>query len=107
MIDEVSFMSDIILRTLNNKLMKIGNKMKSFSGFYIIFAGDFRQFKPICSKESDLMFSSLSPNLWKNNINAITFLDKEHCFKDVPDYGHMLKRMWNSDLTTEDQKNQY
>ncbi len=40
----------------------------------------------------------------KNNINAIIILDNEHCFKEDPDYGNMLKRMWNGDLTTEDQK---
>ncbi len=50
------------------------------------------------------MFSSLSSNLWKNSINAIINLDNEHRFKEDPDYGHMLKRMWNGDLTTEDQK---
>ncbi len=71
MIDKVSFMSNRILKTLNYKLMNIGNRSKSFSGFPIIFAGDFHQLEPICSKESDLMFLSLSSNLWKNSINAI------------------------------------
>jgi hypothetical protein len=73
--------------------MNIGNRSKSFSGFSIIFAGDFCQLEPICSKESDLRFSSLSSNLWKNNIKAIIILDNEHHFKEDPDYGHMLKRM--------------
>ncbi len=31
-------------------------------------------------------------------------LDKEHCFKEDPEYGQMLKRMWSSDLTKEDCK---
>ena len=84
--------------------MNIGNRSKSFSGFPIIFAGDFHQLEPICSKESDLLFSSLSYNLWKNNINAIIILDNEHPFKEDPDYGHTPKKMWNGDLTTEDQK---
>jgi ATP-dependent DNA helicase PIF1 len=90
-IDEVSFMSDRILRTLNYKLMNIGNRSKSFGGFSIIFVGDFRQLESICSKESDLMFSSLSSNLWKNNTNAIIILDNKHCFKEDPDYGQCLK----------------
>jgi hypothetical protein len=47
MIDEVSFMSDRILMTLNNRLMDIGNRMTSFGGLSIIFAGDFCQFEPI------------------------------------------------------------
>jgi hypothetical protein len=102
-INEVSFMSNSILRTLKYKLMNIGNRSKSF-GVSIIFAGDFRQLKPICSKQSDLIFSCLSTNTWKNNINAIIILDNEYSFKEDPDYGHMLKRMWNGVLTTEDHK---
>ncbi len=62
-IDEVSFMSDSILKTLNYKLMNIGNWSTSFGGFPILFAGDFSQLEPICSKESDHMFSSISSNL--------------------------------------------
>jgi hypothetical protein len=36
-IDEVSFMSNGILMTLNNRLMDIGNRMTSFGGLSIIF----------------------------------------------------------------------
>jgi hypothetical protein len=32
------------------------------------------------------------------------YIPDEHCFKEDPDYGNMLKRMWNGDLTTKDQK---
>ncbi len=31
-------------------------------------------------------------------------LDNDHCFKEDPEYGQMLKRMWNGDLTTEDRE---
>jgi hypothetical protein len=85
MIDEVSFISNSILRTLNFKLMNIRNRSKSSGGFSIIFAGDFHQPELDCLKESDLMFPSLSSNLWKNNINAIIILDNEHSFKEDPD----------------------
>jgi hypothetical protein len=54
--DEVSFMSNSILKKLNRQLTQIGNKTKSFGGFSIIFAGDFCQLEPICSK--DLNFCS-------------------------------------------------
>jgi hypothetical protein len=101
-IDEVSFTRDSILRRLNNKLMKIGIRSRSFGEFSIIFAGDFCQLEPICLQESDLMFSNSSSMFWQNNINAIIILDKDHCFKKDPEYGKMLKRMWESDLTTED-----
>jgi hypothetical protein len=50
------------------------------------------------------MFSSLSSKHWDNCINAIIILDNNHCFKEDPEYGQMLKRMWNGDLSTEDRK---
>jgi hypothetical protein len=35
---------------------------------------------------------------------VVIILDNDHCFKEDPEYGKMLKRMWNGDLTNEDQK---
>jgi hypothetical protein len=29
-------------------------------------------------------------------------MDSEHCFKEDPEYGQMLKRMWSGDSTKED-----
>jgi hypothetical protein len=29
-------------------------------------------------------------------------LDNKHCFKEDPEYGQMLKRMWSGDLIKED-----
>jgi hypothetical protein len=75
-----------------------------FGGFSIIFAGDFRQLEPICSKESELLFSSKSTQQWDQKINAIIILDNKHRFKEVPEYGKMLKRMWEGDLTIEDKQ---
>ncbi len=45
----------------------------------------------------------LSPT-WDNCIDGIIILDNNHRFKEDPEYGQMLKRMWNGDLTTEDCK---
>jgi hypothetical protein len=102
MIDEESFMSNSIFKKLNRQLTQVGNRTKSFGGFSIIFAGDFRQLEPICSKESELLFSSKSSKEWDSNINAIIILDNKHCFKEDPEYGKMLKRMWEGNLTLED-----
>jgi hypothetical protein len=33
----------------------------------------------------------------------VIILDNEHCFKEDPEYGQMLKRMWSGDLTKDDQ----
>jgi hypothetical protein len=102
--DEVSFMSDEILEALDVKLKEIGNRAKPFGGISIIFAGDFHQYEPVGSMEFDLMFSSLSCKHWDNCINAIIILDNVHCFKEDPEYGESLKRMWKGDLSTEDHK---
>ncbi len=101
-IDEVSFMSDTILKTLDMKLKEIKDRTKPFGGFTIIFAGDFRQLEPVGAKETDLLFSSLSSQHWENCINAVIILDNEHRFKEDPEYGQMLKRMWSGDLTKDD-----
>ncbi len=105
-VDEVSFMSDKTLEALDVKLNEIGNRAKPFGVFSIIFAGDFLQLelKPVGSTEFDLMFSSLSSKHWDNRINAIIILDNVHCFKEDPECGEILKRMWNGDLSTEDHK---
>ena len=101
-IDEVSFMSDTILKTLDRKLKEIKNRSQPFGGFTIIFAGDFRQLEPIGVNDTELLFSSLSSQHWENCINAVIILDNEHRFKEDPEYGQMLKRMWSGDLTKED-----
>jgi hypothetical protein len=31
----------------------------------------------------------------------VIILDNKHCFKEDPEYGQMLKRMWSGDLTKE------
>jgi hypothetical protein len=103
-IDEISFMSDSTFKKLNRQLMQVGNRTKSFGGFSIIFAGDFRQLEPICSTESELLFSRKSSQKWDSNINAIIILDNEHSFKEDVEYGKMLKRMWEGDLTLEDKQ---
>jgi hypothetical protein len=79
-IDEVSFINDSIYKKINRQLTQVGNRTKSFGGFLIIFAGDFCQLEPICSKESELLFSSKSSQEWDSNINAIIILDNKHHF---------------------------
>jgi hypothetical protein len=74
-------MSNSIFKKLNRQLTQVGNRTKSFEGFSIIFAGDFRQLESICSTESELLFSSKSSQEWDSNINAIFILDNKHCFK--------------------------
>jgi hypothetical protein len=100
-IGKVSFMSDTILKTLDRKLKEIGNRSQLFGGFTIIFAGDFRQLEPVGTKDTELLFSSLSSQHWENCINALIILDNKYRFKEDPEYDQMLKRMWSGDLTKE------
>ncbi len=101
-IDEVSFMSDSNLKnsTGNSHKLEIGPGCS----VSIIFAGDFHQLEPICSKESDILFSSKSTQQWDQNINAIIILDNKRRFNEDPEYGKMLRRMWEGDLTLEDKQ---
>ena len=101
-IDEVSFMSDTILKTLDRKLQELKDRTKPFGGFTIIFAGDFRQLEPVGANDTELLFSSLSSQHWENCINAVIISDNDHRFKEDPEYGQMLKRMWSGDLTKDD-----
>jgi hypothetical protein len=48
------------------------------------------------------MFSSLSSGHWDNSINVVIILNNEHCFKEDPEYGQTLKRMWSGDLSKKD-----
>jgi hypothetical protein len=80
-IDEVSFMGDSTLQMLNKKLTNIGQTNKLFGGFTIILIGNFWQMEPVCSKETDFMFSTLSSMEWRQKINAIIILDNDHQFK--------------------------
>jgi hypothetical protein len=95
-------MSDTIFKTLDTKLKEIKNRTQPFGGLSIIFAGDFRQLEPIGVNDTELLFSSLSSKHWENCINAVIILDNEHRFKEDPEYGQMLKRMWSGDLTKQD-----
>ena len=103
-IDKVSFMSDTILKTLDRKLKKIGNRSQPFGGFTITFANDFRQLEPVGAKDTELLFASLSSQHLENCLNAVNILENVHCFREDPEYGQMLKRMWSGDLTKEDCK---
>lgn len=103
-IDEISFMKDDELQRLDKRLKECRNRTKIFGGISIIFAGDFRQLEPSGAKDSDLLFSRESSGVFERSLNAVIFLNNVHRFKDDPEYGKMLKRMWFNDLSTTDRK---
>jgi len=104
-IDEISFMKDFELKRLDMRLRELRrDRAKPFGGLSIIFSGDFRQLEPTKSEDSDLLFSSNSSRHFENCINAYIILSNNHRFKGDPEYGELLSRMWNGDLTKEDRE---
>ncbi len=103
-IDEISFMQDNELQRLDRRLKECRDRTKVFGGISIIFSGDFRQLEPSGAKDCDLLFSRESSGVFEQNLNAVIFLNNVHRFKDDPEYGKMLKRMWFDDLSTNDRK---
>jgi len=41
---------------------------------------------------------------WENCINSIVILNNSHQFKDNPEYGKRLKRMWTGELSKKDRE---
>jgi len=103
MIDEISYFSDNDIMKLDRHLKDLnGVPNKPFGGQSIIFAGDFRQFEAILAKH--LLYHRNSSQLWENSINCVIILENIHRFKDDPEYGEMLTRLWRDDLTQEDRE---
>ena len=69
-----------------------------------MFCGDFRHLEPSASSENNLLFSRQSSNLWNDSINVIIILNNEHCYKDDPGYGRIMKEMWHGDLSKKNWK---
>ena len=103
MIDEISYFSDNDFKKLDRHLKDLnGVPNKPFGGQSIIFSGDFRQFEAILAKH--LLYHRNSSQLWENSINCVIILENIHRFKDDPEYGEMLTRLWRDDLTQEDRE---
>ena len=95
-LDKISFMGDDHLRKLDRRLKEMGDKTKPFSGFSVIFAGDFCHLEPCGSSESQLFFSRTSSNLWNDSVKTIIILHNDHRFREDPDYGKMMNRCGKS-----------
>ena len=56
------------------------------------------------AKERNLLHSEESSGLWNNSINVVLILDNEHRFKNDPECGRIMKRMWECDLSKKDRQ---
>ena len=79
-----------------------GNRILSanmiFGGYSIIFCGDFCQIPPVKAREKHLLYSNLS--LWESSINTATILNNSHQSMGDPEYGQILKGMWEFEVLT-------
>ena len=109
-IDEISFASDPDMNKMNEILNNIRKFITPssplitpsmvFGGFSIIFSGDFHQLPPVKLDSSKYLYNGTS--MWENAINVAVVLKNSHRFKDDPEYGRMLLRIWQGELSDED-----
>jgi hypothetical protein len=102
-IDEISFASYSVLKSINAKLnilKEIGNEGK-YGGIPIIFAGDFTQLEPVKQKP---LFVNPENHLWYDYINTFLELKTNHRFGKNSEWGNLLQRMRTSGSPEEDLK---
>ena len=109
-VDEISMASVNTIRKLNNCLNQFKREIATdyddlptnmiFGGYSIIFSGDFRQIPPVATPEDQYLYKN--PGLWENAINVAIILENSHRFKDDPEYGEIMMRMWKGDYTEQD-----
>lgn len=71
-----------------------------FGGYSIIFSGDFHQIPAVRATEKDFLYNGHC--LWERAINVAIILTNSHRFKDDPEYGEILMRIWKGNLNNED-----
>ena len=103
-VDEISYFSKTDVRNLDKCLRKIRErKDKIFGGLPIVFCGDFHQLLPVSANTDHLLFSSAKgDNYWRDIITTIVVLQNKHRFKDDPEFGELLTRMWEGRVTEKD-----
>jgi hypothetical protein len=109
-VDEVSMATQELMNKLSHhmNLFKRATASKKkdikpnmvFGGYNVIFSGDFRQIPPVGAKVNELLYKNCG--LWENAVNVAIMLTNSHRFKDDPEYGEMLLRMWKGTFTQSD-----
>ena len=55
-VDEVSFLKDLELKTMMKHLQNIGDPHKPFGGYNIVVGGDFQQMKPVNVTDNEILW---------------------------------------------------
>lgn len=99
-IDEISFAKGSALVTLHNQLSALKEaRSKKYGGLNIVFAGDFRQLKPVGEKS---LYEDTALAHWHDWVNCFIELCGNHRFGDDPKYGEVCKRFRDGEPTDED-----
>ena len=103
-IDEISFASNCDISNINNKLGVLKqNAQAKFGGIDIIFSGDFRQLEPIVTKGEDAKPIYESDCIeFKDWVNCYLELDGKHRFRNDREWGNILSRFRNGEVTEND-----
>jgi hypothetical protein len=100
-IDEISFASKNEIQLLHKQLNQLKQQMHvKFGGINIVFVGDMRQLEPVGSFKKPIYADDVPE--FKTWINSYIELQNIHRFKDDPEWGALLLRFRNGDVTTSD-----
>ena len=100
-IDEISFASRQIFTALHKQLRKLKQSLHlPYGGLNIIFSGDMRQLEPVGSQEKPV-YSEDCPE-FKDWVNCFVELEGMHRFRDDPEWGYLLLRFRNGEVTVDD-----
>ena len=100
-IDEVSFMSEGDVKLIERKLKYLKDEHNQpYGGLNIIFVGDMRQLEP-CRKIDGLLYQNHIP-VFHSLLNCYVELNGMHWFKEDKQYGAIMMRWRNGELTESD-----
>jgi len=89
-IDEISFAKGSEILTLHKQLSALKEaRSKKYGGLNIVFAGDFRQLKPVGEKS---LYEDTGLAQWHDWVNCFIKLCGNHRFGNDPEYGEVCKR---------------
>jgi hypothetical protein len=101
-IDEISFCSYAELEKIDQRLRELTEcSHLPYGNVDIVFSGDFKQLEPI---GGTIIYNFLNSPLWYGAINCFKELQGSHRFDNDPEWGQILLRMSNGELTPEDKQ---
>ena len=100
-VDEISFASKSDFELLDNKLRQLKqNPNKAYGGLHIVFAGDYHQLEPVGAIKRPV-YNEPCVQL-QDWLNCYMELEGMHRFKNDPEWGELLIRWRNEEITTHD-----